>query len=365
MATAIGALLSILVLALPARAIEPEARDVGLAWQGCWEAETAADDDAQKPLEERQLVCLAPGEDLRSLSLTALVGDRVIRQHTLFTDGVRRPASEGGCSGWRRAHLSEDGRRLYLRAESTCEGGARSDQSGASLMVSGDHWVDIHLLHVDGEREIVIRHYRPLVPGIVSLPGGLPSARHSARLLAAAPLTSDDVIEALQFVDSPVVEVMLLEAEAAFPMDSGLLSRLADAGVPGEIVDLMVALSFPEHFEIRDDAPRPRPVSYTSYSTPWYTPYGYGFGHYYPYPPVTDPPSASSGLKVISGHGYTRVAPTRPLPGGFSGFTSGASNTGGAGSGGASGSGAGSSTSATSSGYQGSGSSSRRTAVPR
>jgi hypothetical protein len=375
-AAATGTLLAIGVLALPLGAAESEAPAASLAWQGCWEAETEAEEEAEEPEEGRALVCLAPGEDLRSLTLTALVDNQVIRQHTLFTDGVQRPASEAGCSGWRRAFLSEDGRRLYLRSESTCESGIRSELSGASLLVSGDHWVDIHLLRVDGESEVVIRHYRPLVAGVTPLPGGLPSARYAARLLAAAPLTADDVIEARQYVDPPVVEAMLRESEARFAMDSRLLLRLADADVPDEIVNLMVALSFPEYFAVRDELPSPPTVVYSHYWTPWYSPYGYGFGHYYayPHPPVHEPPKAHPGGKVISGRGYTRVEPTRLPPEGFAGLVNRLggggpdAGTGGAGtapsvsSGGGDGGGDGS---VSDSGYRSDGAPSDRRAVPR
>jgi len=375
-AVATGSLLAILVLALPPGAAESKAREAGLAWQGCWETETEAVEEAEEPEGGRALVCLAPGEGLRSLTLTALVDDKVIRQHTLFTDGVQRPASEAGCSGWRRAFLSEDGRRLYLRSESTCEGGVRSELSGALLLVSRDRWVDIHLLRVDGQSEVVIRHYRPLVAGVTPLPGALPSARYAARLLAAAPLSADDVIEALQYVDPPIVEAMLRESEARFAMDSRLLLRLADADVPDEIVNLMVALSFPEYFAVRDEAPGPRPVVYSYYRSTWFSPYGYGFGHYYPYPhpPVHEPPKAHPGGKVVSGRGYTRVEPTNLPPEGFAGVvnrlggggpgggTGGAGTTPGVSSGGDDG---GSDTSVGGSGYRSDDSTSGRRAVPR
>jgi hypothetical protein len=376
-ASAGGALLAILTLVSLVRAAEPETGEAGLAWQGCWEAEAKTEDDAPETADGRQLVCLAPGEDLRSLTLTALVDTQVIRQHTLFTDGIRRPASEGGCSGWRRAFLSKDRRRLYLRSESTCEGGTRSELSGASLLVSGDHWVDIHLLRVDGESELVIRHYRPLVAGSVALPGGLPSARRAARLLAAAPLTADDVIEALGYVDPPVVEAMLREGEARFAMNSRLLLRLDDAGVPDQIVDLMMALSFPDYFAVEDEPRGPRPVVYSHYWAPWFSPYGYGFGHYYrSHPPVYEPPKAHPGGKVVSGRGYTRVEPTNLPPEGFGGFVrrmgGGGPGAGGVPAGGgttsgvsSSGGNGGSDGSVRGSGYQGDGSTSDRKAVPR
>ena len=101
-----------------------------------------------------------------------------------------------------------------------------------------------------GKTELLIQRYRPVEAGIARIPGALPTAMHAERMAAAAPLSVENVSEALRFVDPAVVEAMLLESDASFGIDSDLLLRLDDAGIPNEVIDLMVALSFPEYFAI-------------------------------------------------------------------------------------------------------------------
>jgi hypothetical protein len=376
-AAAIVCLFSIAALAAPAlgQAVAREAledQDI-LAWLGCWDVMADPERDSQESRKERQQICVAPGDAPKALDLAVLIDEQVVATETIVTDGSRQPVSDGGCDGWIRSVLSEDRRRLYLQSEATCSDGKPRNLSGASMMVSGNLWVDIHVLRIDGEREIAIQHYRPVGADIARLPGALPTAMHSARLAAAARLTAADVIEALQVVDPAVVEAMLLESEASFGIDSDLLLRLKDAGVPGEIVDLMVALSFPEHFTIEGDTVTRQPeVYYESYWSPWYPYYGYGYGYGYGYydhhgnRPGGAHPGKGHGGKVISGRGYVGVRPTNKRSGGIAGFLRGAANTGGGGApgGGASGgSGGGTAGSASSSGYKGGSPSSTRPAV--
>jgi hypothetical protein len=295
-----------------------------LAWLGCWQPVAEHEDSSQESLETRQRVCLKSGDGPNSLTLTLIVDDQVAAERTLVGDGSRQPIREGGCNGWERTLRSADGRRLYLQSETTCEGGNQRKLSGASMIVSGGRWIEIHVVRVDREREIMIREHRAVSGNSVWPPGELPTAVHTARLAATAQLTAADVIEALEHVDPAVVEAMLQESKPSFAMDSHLLLRLADAEVPDAIIDLMVALSFPEYFAVDDDTATPDPALYSSFWSPWFSPYGYGYGyysyyHYHPHPPVVRPPRPRGG-RVISGHGYTRVRPTRLPPGGIAAF---------------------------------------------
>ena len=369
----------VLLIAAPAlgyRLALEAAEDVaGLAWLGCWELAADHEGESQTSSDGRQRVCVTPGEEPNSLDLTAYVGDEILATQTLVTDGRRQSTSDGGCIGWTRSLLSEDRRRLYIQSETICEGGSQRHLSGASMLLSANHWIDIRVLRVDSEREIAIQDYRPVDADAVTLPGALPTAAHAARLAATTPLDADDVIEALEYVDPAVVEAMLLESEASFPIDARVLLRLDDAGVPDEIVDLMVASSFPDYFAIEGDtASREPAIYYGSFWSPWYPYYGWGYGYYYhhPHPPVDGHPGKGHGGAVISGRGYVGVRPTEMPTGGFvdavqrsanTGAGSGFSGPGDSGSFGASLSGTPASVS--SSGYQGNNSTSVRPAVPK
>jgi hypothetical protein len=366
-AAAIVALLSIIALTVPAMG-QPVARivpksDDALAWLGCWDVLADPDDDLRDLPKDPQIICVVRGDAPEALEMTVLIDEQVVATETIVTDGSRQPVSDGGCDGWIRSVLSEDRRRLYLQSEATCSDGILKNLTGASMMVSGDRWVDIHALWVDGEREVLIQRYRPVDAGIARLPGALPNPMHTVRRDAAARLSVENVIEALRIVDTAVVEAMLLESQASFGIDSDLLLRLDDEAVPGEIIDLMVALSFPEYFSVEGGTVTRQPeVYYGGYWSPWY-PY-YGYGHYYHH--RYSHHNKNRGGRVVSGRGYVSVRQTGNPSGGASGFFQGGSTGGGGAGMGAGNSGAGGGGgSAGSSGFKSGSSGSSRPAVPK
>ena len=361
------------IVALAASALgQPAAQEAledrdQLAWLGCWDVMEDPEDDSQESLEAHQMICVAPGDAPNALDMTVLVNEHVVATETIVTDGSRQPVSDGRCDGWIRSVLSEDRRRLYLQSEATCADGRLKNLTGASMMVSVDRWVDIHALWVDGEREVLIQRYRPVDAGIARLPGALPTAMHDVRRASAARLSIENVIEALRIVDPAVVEAMLLESEASFGIDSDLLLHLDDADVPGEIIDLMVALSFPDYFSVGGDTVSPQPeVYYGGYWSPWYPYYGYGHYYHHRYSHGHSHGNKNRGGKVISGRGYVSVQQINNPPGGLSELFQAGSTTGGGGGmgGGNSGAGGGGG-SAGGSGFKSGNSSSTRPAVPK
>jgi hypothetical protein len=238
----------------------------------------------------------------------------------------------------------------------------------------------------------------------------------SATAVAHAALDIDDVKEASNKVESPALEAALIESRARFRLDRRVLVDLDDAQVPDAVIDLMVALSYPDRFQIErriETSADAFPPSYAGadWSGIWglgypyfslypnyfgnyryhYSPFGYGYsGLYDPYLPyyyypgslvvggaAPPPPAANAGEgRVVNGVGYTRIRPREAIPsesgggerssgrsGDRGGFVSGSgySQGGGSGSsssGGSSGGGGGSSSSG---GSDGGG----RTAQPR
>jgi hypothetical protein len=369
-AAAIVCLFSIGALTVPALG-QPFARRVpesndATAWLGCWDVLADPEDASQESPRERQMICVAQGDTPKALDMTVLVDNEIVSKETIVTDGSRQPVSDGGCDGWIRSVLSEDRRRIYLQSEATCVDGGLKNLTGASMMVAGERWIDIHALWADGEREVLIQRYRPVDADIPRLPGALPTAMHTIRRAAAARLTVEDVIEALRVVDPAVVEAMLLESDASFGIDSDLLLQLDDVGVPNEVIDLMVALSFPDYFSVEGGTVTRQPeVYYGGYWSPWYPYYGYGHYYHHRYGHGGGHHNKNRGGKVVSGRGYVSVRQTNKPPGDF---LQGFSNTGGVGttSGGFSGgSSSGNAGSAGRTGFNSGNSNSGRPAVPK
>ena len=127
-------------------------------------------------------------------------------------------------------------------------------------------------------------------------------------------------------VEPPVLEALLVETDTSFDLDGRTLIRLDDGGVPDEIIDMLVALSFPDDFSVQRSRPT---ASYGGgrradssgswggygYDT-WYPYYAAPFGYYYGWSPYRSlygwgrlllrGPPGYYGLPGVVDHGRAR-----------------------------------------------------------
>jgi hypothetical protein len=364
--------------------------------------------------------------------MTTFAGGRPVLEQTILGDGISHPINEPDCRGEQASEWSRDGQRLFTRAELECKTQPKRTVSGVTLLARGPgasagagpgnpYWLDIQAVDVDGDQQVRVRRYQRTSnepAGVGELPADV-SARAlvAAQALSATPLSIEDVIEASSKIGSQAVEAALVETASRFDLNSRALITLADAGIESNVIDLMVALSFPERFRVERTARSNEPVITSGSSGPWdvfgsslfgsslyggyypygaYDPYAYYYSYYSPfaysywgnywgnnyyYGPgsAINVPGASSGEtssahgRVIQGRGYTQVTPTSASD---SSGTSQSTRTSSIGDRGSSGSSSGSSDSGSSSsgsggvssgGYSSGGSSSGsgRTAQPR
>ncbi len=88
------------------------------------------------------------------------------------------------------------------------------------------------------------------------------------------PMQMADVIEASRAVAPGALEAALIESRARFPLSSRALVALADAGVPGSVTDLMVAMSYPQAFSVERAMRDDRLASFDPY--PYASAWAYG-----------------------------------------------------------------------------------------
>jgi hypothetical protein len=372
------------------------------AWLGCWQLwEEQVDREAQPGREfpERTFVCLTPAERGSGITLRAVANGQVLVERALAGDGVRQDVVDGDCAGWEHSEWAAGGRRLFTRAELQCGDGPTRSVDGISLLASASTWVDIQLVDIGGQQHLEIRRYNPATEyQRQELLGSAfdteidPVVVREARRETAAPLSLPGVREAAEKAAPRVVEAMLVEMQPRFTLDADTLVALDDAGLDHQVIDLLVALAYPEQFVVES---RSRGGGWSSgggggfggydsiwyndlypyYVTPlgynrWrsgYSPYLYGYGGAAsPFILLRDETTASSG-RAITNRGYTRV--TRSQAGGRQATARGGN---GGGQGGASGRSGGSSSGGgvTSGGYRGGGGGASsgggtRTATPR
>ena len=359
-------------------------------WIGCWQA-VAGEEENQND----DLLCIRPAAG--GVEVIEVVGSEPRASQLLIADGQPHDLTAAGCQGWRSVEFSLDGQRLFTRAEQACADDPLRPSTGVIAMVSPREWIDVQATSVDGQEFSWVRRYRPARPALIEAAGfpelsdrGAPSIQ--ARAAAATP-DVDDMIEASRTIDAEAVRAWVAEMNDPFDLSSERLLRLADAGVPASVIDVMVAVSYPEHFALQRDgdieqmeergyASRGRRVYLGSsiWNRPfYYSPFGYGYGYgcygsftcggdYYPYgyygpgvviiaPRVDPEPEA----RVVRGRGYTRGTgrsennpPAQrsepPAPRRDSGGSSGGSSSGGSSSGGFGGSSSGGSSGGESSG---------------
>lgn len=366
------------------------------AWAGCWEAVDAPGTPT---------LCVVPTADPAVAELVSVQNGAVVERERIDASGQRVARVREGCSGWEQAEWSPDGRRLYTQSEYDCEGGLRRTSSGISSLLPGGEWLNVQGVEVSSNTGVrAIRYRSTQAPALVrdelaAAMVGRELAFESARVAATAPIALADVEDASRRADAAVVEAWLIESGQSFDMNAARLVQAAQAGVPGSVIDVMVALSYPRVFAIdgtsraaerlpTETARAPRP-GYGVYN-PWFggypydfwmypgfglSPYGFGglgysrFGYgyrWYPQRPIVvirDPAREERQGRLVNNRGYTRPnSGSATSSRGDSGTSSTAttSRSGGSSSSGTSGSASGSSGS-TSSGSSGA----TRTAQPR
>ena len=313
----LGSLALVAFAGLP-NPVEAQAGETRAGWDpflGCWQSQSA---DAAAGV----LCLIARGEDVDMLTI---VEGSVAFREPFTADGLTREIERDGCGGTESARFSDDRLRLYTASDIACDGEAPRRSTGIISMIGPAQWLDVRAIEVNGVATVWSQHYRRRDSGVlVDLglvePAGLVDP-FALRGIGFAPprVTVDHVIDASRNVDSETVEGWLAEVGHELAnLDAEDLIRMDDAGVSGAVIDVVVAVSFPEHFALGEEEGRDRPdrrygywgspVYYGSYYGGW----GYGRSGYYGryggyYTPVVvtvDPTRGSSGGRMVAGKGY-------------------------------------------------------------
>jgi len=301
-------------------------------------------------------VCVRPSAATGGVTMTTFADGKQVLEQNVAADGAAHPVAESGCTGTQTSEWSTDGLRLFTHVDLACNDRPRQSFSGLTLFAKGPAWIDIQAGTGD-EQQVRIRHYMRTVnatPDITALPAET-TTRAAIDAMAASShrLSQNDIIEASKKAAPQVVEAAIVETESRFPLDSRSLKQLASAKVSPNVIDLMVAQSFPDHFTVERPISLPpqttmmMPSVYPSSVYGGYDPYDPFYYYSYYYSPFAYPyywgsngyfrgpvyyinsggtvivPNVSGGVvvsgsgtpadngqgQVVNGRGYTRVHP--------------------------------------------------------
>lgn len=245
--------ISLLALFAPiAVATAQDTRDPWAPFVGCWTPATSNSANSAR--------CIVPGEAAMSVDIIDVRDGQAAAQSTLLADGERHDMAADGCTGWEMARFSDDGARLYISAEMTCDGGPAQRTSGIFSISPTGAWIDVNGVAVAAQHTLQVRRSNAL-QGLSSMPASIRDrieprqrAYSAERIAASVDLSVERVIDASRAVDGSVVEAWVVEtsrdAEQTKRVTARELEMMAAAGVPDEVVDVMVALSYPESFQV-------------------------------------------------------------------------------------------------------------------
>ena len=337
---------ALLLIGGPAEAEQREDIDSRwMPWLGCWQlweeelevldSVSSTDDTDPRAIMERTSVCVTATDP--GITITASEGGRLLVERRLIADGNRHDITEDGCSGWEQSHWSEDGHRLFTTAEIQCADTPTRRLNGISLLASASSWVDIQFVEMGRHQQLEVRRYSPIRETTDTSEISQSEIRRSRRESAEAPNISD-VMEASRRATPRAVEALLVETEPTLYLDSQALIGLDDAGIDHGVIDLLVALSYPEQFVVehrdRGGAWSSRsgggfnsfggfydPIWYSDlypyYITPFgsrywgggYNPYLYGGAVASPFIIIDAPGSEQFSARAVRDRGYTRISP--------------------------------------------------------
>lgn len=217
-----------------------------LPWTGCWVPEEDAGNETA--------LCFRPLEAGRA-EILHLEGTQVLAREMLWADGERHETVRDECSGWEEGSLSDDGLRVYVRAEHRCEDGSVRRTTALLTFSAPNEWLQIRTMELGGETGVWVQRMVP-APSSLEARVGLERSAQSdfairmARTAAAAPPNVADVLEAAVYLPEEGLKAWIAERGAPFALNGETLLRLADAGLDPDVIDVMVAVTYPRRFAL-------------------------------------------------------------------------------------------------------------------
>jgi hypothetical protein len=239
-------------------------------WLGCWvpgessKLGLTADDN-----RAGGLVCVVPAANGAGVELATVANGVVVHRERVNPTGARTPKTVDNCPGGESATWSADNRRLLIRSELVCGNNVTVRGSGVFAMSPEGEWILVQGRRVGASATARVVRYQAAGLELASTAGAQVGDSTPAHIVAVTPGLStlslrsaagdavrpEDVLEVVRTVDGPVAEAWLNEIGQQFSLSAGELVRLADAGMPPAMIDLMVALSYPQRFAVKRTEP--------------------------------------------------------------------------------------------------------------
>jgi hypothetical protein len=317
------------------------------AWLGCWRLEDDLTGTGAR-------MCITPEKN--GVRLQTIAGTNRGIDEIVIPDGIAHPISDKECEGTEKAEWSRDGLRMFRSTNVTCGKETPRIIKSVAFFAPGASLINVQEVSgASATTNVRVQRYRRAANQQLADGSLAPRARAGATVPASTAWDVDDVIEATGKIPTEALQAALSEVHQGFALNKKALLALNDAGVHSQVIDLMVALTYPKKFVVERIAGSSTPVGLSSGSgwfdpflagmlnTPYadcYSPFGYGYRTYYsmcgygygygiygypnygygygygnggwvvvnPVPPVgVTPPAAPADGRLVNGRGYTQI----------------------------------------------------------
>ena len=261
------------------------------SWLGCWRL----DDDLAGTGAR---MCITPEKG--GVRLQTVVGTNKGIDEVVIPDGVARPIVDSECKGTEHSSWSQDGARIFRTTDVTCGKEAPRTVKTLAFIAPGPSWVNVQ--YVTGETantSVRVQRYRRAANQTLADGSKAPQPDATIAMRTTADQTRwsvEDVIEASGKMPPAAIQAALTEVRHPFPMSKRTLVALDEAKVDESVIDLMVALTYPQKFVVERRGGSNMPSGITTGSG-WfdpfmsggmmangidcYSPFGYGYRSYY------------------------------------------------------------------------------------
>jgi len=215
------------------------------AWLGCWRL----DDDLAGTAAR---MCITP--EKAGVRMQTVVGTERGIDEVVFANGVAHPITDTECNGTELAEWSSDGARLFRTTSVTCGQEPARTIKSVAFLAPGPSWINVQ--HVSGaaaNTAVRVQRYRRAANQTLADGGKAPQPAAGLTLRTTAETTKwsiEDVIEASGKMPAEVVQAALTEVHHGFDLNKRTLVALDDGGVDEQVIDLMVALTYPKRFVV-------------------------------------------------------------------------------------------------------------------
>lgn len=219
-------------------------------WMGCWTTTAGGGIQAGAPNK----ACVVRSSTVAgSVDVLLYASDSLVSRSALPRPGVETGRSLEDCSGVETAAWASGNTKLVLRADFTCAAGLKRTETGLMSMTPEGNWLQLQHVRVGNSEATTSTRfsYDPAATASHGTQSGGTASTATARMAVGAPASPEQVLELSQLVPPALTEVWLAETGVMFHLNGKLLADLSRRGMPGSVIDMMVAVSNPDVFAVR------------------------------------------------------------------------------------------------------------------